>query len=253
MGKIVVTIAWLLMGVTISSCPNFGKKKAFHPKVVYRTEHLTITQLSGHAYQHTSYLLSEDFGKVACNGLFVQGGDEVVVFDTPATPESTLALIEWITHGLNSKIVALVPTHFHDDCLAGLREFETLGVPSHANIETIALAKGKGGNVPRLGFRDSLVLTVGQERVVAKFFGEGHTRDNVIGYFPSENIMFGGCLIKASGAGKGNLEDANPTQWPKTVEKIKREYPHVDLIVPGHGKFGNQDLLDYTIQLFRAP
>ena len=34
------------------------------------------------------------------------------------------------------------------------------------------------------------------------------------------------------------------------VEKIKKEYPNLKIVVPGHGETGNQKLLDYTIKLF---
>jgi metallo-beta-lactamase class B len=53
-------------------------------------------------------------------------------------------------------------------------------------------------------------------------------------------------------AGKGYLGDANVADWSGTVEKVKREYPNVKIVVPGHGESGNQKLLDYTIHLFKA-
>ena len=58
--------------------------------------------------------------------------------------------------------------------------------------------------------------------------------------------MFGGCLIKEMNATKGYLHDANVKDWSATVEKVK-EYPHVKVVVPGHGKYGDVKLLDYTI------
>lgn len=65
--------------------------------------------------------------------------------------------------------------------------------------------------------------------------------------------MFGGCLIKEVDANKGYLGDANLKEWSNTVEKIKKEYPNVAIVVPGHGEFGDEKLLDYTIRLFKAP
>ena len=64
--------------------------------------------------------------------------------------------------------------------------------------------------------------------------------------------MFGGCLIKELDANKGYLGDANVSEWSATVEKVKKEYPDVKIIVPGHGDYGDKKLLDYTINLFRA-
>jgi hypothetical protein len=40
---------------------------------------------------------------------------------------------------------------------------------------------------------------------LTKFFGEGHTKDNVVAYFLSEKILFGGCLLKELEASKGYL------------------------------------------------
>ena len=62
--------------------------------------------------------------------------------------------------------------------------------------------------------------------------------------------MFGGCLVKEVGAGKGNLEDANVATWPKTIRMLKAKYPDVKIVVPGHGKAGGAELLDYTVKLF---
>jgi metallo-beta-lactamase class B len=94
-------------------------------------------------------------------------------------------------------------------------------------------------------------LLVGGKEVQLRFFGEGHTRDNVVAYFPSEQILFGGCLIKEIDASKGFLGDANVGAWSATVEKIQSAYPDVKHVVPGHGAVGDAKLLEYTRQLFK--
>jgi metallo-beta-lactamase class B len=63
--------------------------------------------------------------------------------------------------------------------------------------------------------------------------------------------LFGGCLIKSVGAGKGNLADAHVEAWPASVEKVKSAYPNAKVVVPGHGKHSDRQLLEYTIQLFK--
>lgn len=221
-------------------------------KVVYDSEDLVITQISENTFVHTSFLQTEDFGNVPCNGLIVRNNKEVVVFDTPSTDEDSEELIQWIKDTLHSKINAVVPTHFHADCLGGLRAFDEKDIPSYAYFKTVELAKEKMFFVPQNSFRDSLILKAGKEEVVLHFFGEGHTKDNIVGYFPSENILFGGCLIKELNAEKGNLEDANVLAWSNTVEKVKKKYPDVNIVVPGHGNYGGKELLDYTIRLFET-
>ena len=58
-------------------------------------------------------------------------------------------------------------------------------------------------------------------------------------------------MIKSLNAGKGNLEDANIDERSNTVEKVKKQYADVKTVIPGHGKFGGIELLDYTIEMFR--
>ena len=97
-----------------------------------------------------------------------------------------------------------------------------------------------------------MILNVGNQKVYLKFFGEGHTKDNVVAYYPAEKAMFGGCLIKELNATKGYLGDANVQAWSATVEKVKNTYPDVKIIIPGHGRVGGVELLDYTIKLFKT-
>jgi len=75
-------------------------------------------------------------------------------------------------------------------------------------------------------------------------------RINTVGYFPFEDIMFGVCLIKEFGSGKGNLEEANVEDWSEKVRKVREKYPDVKKNIPGHGKISGIELLDYTIHLF---
>lgn len=217
---------------------------------IYKSDNLEIIRLSDHIFQHISYLETQNFGKVSCNGMIVVNDHEAVVFDTPAEDQAAQELIMWIKTNLNSKVKAVVATHFHADCLGGLNTFHQAGVPSYAQVLTLQLAKQQHFPVPQHGFRQSQVLQVGDMSVQVGYFGAGHTRDNVVAYVPAEKIMFGGCLIKEIGAGKGNLEDADERVWPLTVQKVKAKYPALKLIIPGHGKVGGAELLDYTIKLF---
>ncbi len=248
---ILKTLLIVLCTATFFNC-SAQKRHAFKPKVVYKSGDLVITQVSQHAFEHTSFLQTQDFGNVPCNGLIVTNSKEAVIFDTPSNDTTSEELIKWITEKLQCRINAIIPTHFHNDCLGGLEAFHKHNIPSYANSKTIELAKENKYTVPKNGFSDSLILKVGAEYVTAKFPGEGHTRDNVVGYFPAENVMFGGCLIKEIGAGKGYLGDANVAAWPGTVERVKKEYPDVKIVIPGHGEYGGKKLLDYTIKLFKT-
>lgn len=236
--------------ILILSCILTNCLQANNKKELYKSETLLIYKLSDHVYEHISYLDTESYGKVSCNGMIVSSNAEAVIFDTPTNDAASLELIEWTTKKLNNKIIAIIPTHYHEDNLGGLNEFHKHGIPSYAYQKTIQITKEKNYPQPQHGFDQSFELKVGNEKIVAEFLGKGHTCDNIIGYFPAENIMFGGCLIKALGSGKGNLEEAKPEDWPESVKKVKSKYPETKTVIPGHGESGGTELFDYTIKLF---
>lgn len=226
------------------------KSKDVEPTIVYESSSLKIEKISEHVYKHVSYLKTDDFGNVACNGIIFESSKEALVFDTPTTDKVSLELIDWIETTLKSNVKGVVVNHFHDDCLGGLNAFHQKGIPSYANKLTLELAKEDSVTVPQKGYIESLELTIGGKKVINKYFGAGHTTDNTVSYIPSEKVLFGGCMVKALNASKGYLGAANISEWPKTVAKIKSAFPKAKGIVPGHGKVGGTELLDYTIELF---
>ncbi|MBN7811190.1 subclass B1 metallo-beta-lactamase [Algoriphagus sp. H41] len=220
-------------------------------KPLYQSENLEIRQVSAHAFVHVSYLKTEDFGKVACNGMIVVDGGEALVFDTPTDDAGSRELLGWLEKR-GVKVKGVVATHFHDDCVGGLEAFHALEIPSYGSFKTIELATAEGNLVPQNGFQAELDLDVGELSVSNRFFGEGHTRDNVVAYLPADGVLFGGCMVKELGAGVGYLGDANTAAWPETVTCVKTAFPDLKLVIPGHGKEGDVALLDYTVRLFEA-
>lgn len=245
------TLLILFFVITICACSP-EKQAVFKPKEVYKSGKLVVTQVTENTFIHNSFIQTNDYGNVPCNGLIVRNNHELVIFDTPTDNAGSEELIKWIQDTLGCKINAVIPTHFHDDCLGGLKAFHNQQIPSYAYFKTIELAKANNRIVPLNSFDDSLILKAGDEIIIAKFFGEGHTKDNIVGYYPGEKILFGGCLLKELNAGKGYLGDVNVAEWSNTVEKVKKEYPDVKIVVPGHGEFGDKNLFDYTINLFRS-
>ena len=205
----------------------------------YKSENLVIENLAENVFLHISYFTSEKWGKVACNGVIFKSEDEVVVVDTPTDDDASRELITWIQDEWKCKVVAVVATHFHEDCVGGLNEFHKRRIPLFSHQKTKEKAKSQGLPVPQTGFPDYYEIEVGNKFVINRFFGPGHTSDNIISYFPSSNALFAGCLIKSVGAGKGNLADADTIAWSETVARILKEYGDV-LVVPGHGKSGGK-------------
>ncbi|MDL2297425.1 subclass B1 metallo-beta-lactamase [Bacteroidales bacterium OttesenSCG-928-B11] len=235
----------LFLGIILSGC---GDKNKY--EVVYESDLLKIFKISDHIYLHESYLDTESFGRVSCNGVIYADSIEAAVFDTPVDDVSSLELINWVENQLGKKIVVVVPLHYHSDNLGGLNAFHQHEIASLAYRRTLELAREHNMPIPNLTFDPKVEITVEGVPMAVEFFGEGHTADNVVLYIPSEKMLFGGCLVKALGADKGNLTEANEEAWSESVRKVKAKYPEVQIVIPGHGKPGGVELLDYTIELF---
>ncbi|PCJ92269.1 MAG: subclass B1 metallo-beta-lactamase [Flavobacteriaceae bacterium] len=226
--------------------------KAQKTTLNYESNHIKVEQLTKNTFRHISYLDTDDYGKVGCNGMIVIDNGEALIFDTPTNDKDSKELIDWVEKTLEYIVVGIIVTHFHSDCLGGLNEFHKREIPSYASFKTIELAKPNHEQIPQIGFDGYLEIKVGNKKVSNEFFGEGHTSDNIVSYFPSEKVLFGGCLIKKIDASKGYLGDANTNEWSNTVYAIKDKYKNAKVIIPGHGKPGGKDLLDYTIELFKS-
>ena len=70
----------LLLAVSLITCKN-SKEEEFKPKLVYESAILQVTQITENCFIHTSFLQTNDFGNVPCNGLIVSDSKEVIIFD----------------------------------------------------------------------------------------------------------------------------------------------------------------------------
>src|SRR5690606_25935379 len=138
--KIIINILCIIViSITSLNCSS-QNTVSFQPKEIYKSNDLVITQIAGNSFEHTSFKQTNDFGNVPCNGLIVRNNNEVIVFDTPTNDKTSEELIKWINETLHCKINAIIPTHFHDDCLGGLKAFDENDIPSYAYFKTVELA-----------------------------------------------------------------------------------------------------------------
>lgn len=233
-----------LLGLLFASCSSEATNLE-----LYESSLLKIEPLGDGVYQHTSYLKTMGWGTVSCNGMVYINEGEAIVFDTPINDSASQELLQYF-EGINIK--GIVVTHYHIDCLGGLAAFHAAEIPSYARFETIALADSFGHQIlPQKGFDSLRTFKIGTEEIWARYYGPGHTQDNIVGFIPSYKTLFGGCLVKALKAPKGNLADADIAEWSNTVAALKADLPPIEKVIPGHGQNGDGQLLDYTIDLFR--
>lgn len=214
-------------------------------------EPLELEELRPGVYLVRDYLSTQDYGRVDCNGLLYVVDGEALVIDTPHTEALAEVLIERVKTQFGAKITGVVIGHTHADSMGGLAAFQKAGIPSYSSQVTQETAAKQGLPVPDAGYDSSLRLRVGGKIVRCRYFGPGHTADNAVTYLEEEKVLFGDCLVKAQGASKGFLGDADVERWSQTVGKVKETFPDVQVVVPGHGSPGGGELLDYTIELFK--
>ena len=210
---------------------------------------LEIVKLSEHNYLHISYIKTKNASFIPCNGYIYINGSEAIVFDTPLNDSISSQLIHFIEQDIGATVKGIVLNHHHSDAAGGVKAFAKANIPVYAHELTAQLLVKDSISIDHT-FSEIQQIKLG-DKVVENFYpGEAHTRDNIVSYIPSEKLLYGGCMVKAIDASKGNLEDANEATWSQTIENIKNHVPDVEVVIPGHGQLGGKGLLDYTAQLF---
>ena len=239
----------LLITILICFASRFVSSQNDYKKIEI-SNNIELVKISENSYVHISYAESPQFGRFPSNGLVYIDKEKAFLFDTPITEELTKELVSYIQNSMGIKIAGFVPNHWHDDCMGGLSYLQSLGIESYANEMTIQIAKSKNLPLPSDGFKDSLILKLGDKEIVCNYLGAGHSTENIVVWIPSEKILFGGCMVKAlSSKGLGNIADADLDEWPNTIQKVLNRYSIAEIVIPGHGQFGGIELLNHTKEL----
>jgi metallo-beta-lactamase class B len=221
-----------------------------NPGVIVIDNDISLIHLHDSAYMHVTWDESELYGRFSSNGMVVVKNGKALMIDTPMDNEKTRRLCEYLENSMNVEVVRLVIGHYHDDCLGGLEYIQKSGIESVANKLTAEKCIELGLPVPSIPFTGELTFDFMGEEIECRFFGGGHTFDNIVVWIPSVKVLFGGCLIKSlESRGLGNLSDAVTGEWEGTVRKIIARYPDIRTVIPGHGSHGGPELLDHTIRL----
>lgn len=220
------------------------------PGQIIINDDIQLLQIKDSVFVHVSWFEGSTFGRFPSNGMLIIKNGEAIMIDTPMNDKLTMQLVNFVEDSMYVKIKKLIVGHFHDDCLGGLNYVQSKNIPSLANWMTIEKSREFGLPVPSDSFRDSLTFNFNGLTIDCRYFGGGHTFDNITVYLPDEKILFGGCLIRSLNAQNlGNLADARVDQWSATVSGLINKYPDLEIIVPGHGNYGSPEMLTHTLDL----
>lgn len=211
---------------------------------------IQLIHLQDSVYIHVTWHHLDNFGRFPSNGVILIKNGEALMIDTPFEKDKTERLTKFLKDTMHVDLTKLIIGHFHEDCMGGLDYLQSIGIESIANSMTIEKCKEIGLPIPTTPFTDSLIIDFNGEQIYCRYFGAGHSFDNITVWIPNKKILFGGCLVKSvNSKGLGNLTDAVVVDWDLTIKKIMKNYPEIKTVIPGHGNHGGIELLTHTIEL----
>jgi hypothetical protein len=207
------------------------------------------------------------------NSLLVEMADRsIVLVATPYTPAATHRLLTWAQARFGKRRLVAINNGYHVDNLGGNAALREAGVPIYGSDLTVTLLRERGEKTRQqlLGMigeatdpvyavhaalpylppdhvfpaHAGLVLRFGAEEVDVIYPGPSQAPDKLAVYFPSRQLLFGGCMI-LGGDRAGNLADADLESWPHAVEHLAKLPAKV--VVPAHGDRLDAGLLAHTL------
>ena len=212
---------------------------------------LEITPINKKLYVYTTYHTYE--GKtVSANSMYLITAKGVILFDTPWDQNQNQPLLDSIERKHHQKVIKVFATHSHDDRAGGFGFFNAKGIPTYASKQTNEILKAANKPIASNTFEKEQVFRIGAELFQINYFGAGHTKDNLVVWFPKYKVLDGGCLIKSAEAENlGYVGEADLAAWPITILAIKNKYKQINLVVAGHDNWKTQGALDKTLELLK--
>jgi metallo-beta-lactamase class B len=212
-----------------------------------------LTKITDQMWIHTSYYDYNGF-RTPSNGLLVQTTKGFILIDTPWTNEQTQELLNQVEQRFQKQVTLAVITHWHQDRIGGIDTLLRNHIDTLSTTLTADLASKNGYHKPQtvieLNRADSKFWKVGGTSFELFYPGPAHSIDNIVVYFPKNKVLFGGCALKSeTSSDLGNIADGDLKQYPAAIQNLIKRYPEVEIIIPGHGQYGNSKLLEHTLQL----
>ncbi len=212
---------------------------------------IKVEPLTKDFYVHISYQLLGG-SPFPSNGLIVKTSKGVLLVDTGWGEAATREVYKWVRKNLREKVKLCIVTHSHGDRASGTGWLQKKGVQVISTPLTAEKSAVQGYAKPEGTLSNDTTLIFNGLKVQTYFPGEGHTNDNIVVYFPEQQLLFGGCFVKSYVAfGMGNIADANMEAWADSVENMMRKFPNMKFVIPGHQAWDDGASLLHTIELIK--
>ncbi|RYZ52848.1 MAG: subclass B1 metallo-beta-lactamase, partial [Sphingobacteriales bacterium] len=216
-----------------------------------KAQPLEISHLTGDFYVYTTWKDLET-GPFPSNSMYLVTDAGVVMFDTPWDTTQFQPLLDSMDARHHKEVVLCISTHFHDDRTAGLAFLAAKGITTYTSAHTRELSRKEGNPLARAVFQTDTSFSVGGYHFQTYYPGPGHSPDNILIWFPKDQVLYGGCFIKSTESRSlGNLSDADPATWLHSVTKALKQFPKPRFVIPGHMDWSDKHSLEHTRQLIR--
>ena len=221
---------------------------------------VVLTRLRGRVYVAEDYFYSKE------NSVVYVGESSVTVVGATWTPETAKLLATEVGKITPKPITEVIDTNYHPDRAGGNAYFNSIGakiistkmtgdlLQAHWDEMILYVQKGFPSYPtlplvpPDTTFAGDFELQGGGVKAI--YLGPSHTPDGIFVFFPQEKILYGNCILKEQ---LGNLDFANLTEYPKTLEKLKQLKLGFTTIVAGHwSPIHGPELIDQYLQLLAA-
>ncbi|BDQ12043.1 BlaB/IND/MUS family subclass B1 metallo-beta-lactamase [Sediminibacterium sp. TEGAF015] len=210
---------------------------------------LKIESLAGNFYVYTTYNTYQD-SKVRANGVYLVTKKGVVLFDTPWDTTQFQPLLDSIQKRHKQNVIIALATHWHSDKTAGLEYYRKLGIKTYTTALTDSLSKVNNAKRAEFLLKQDTSFSIDTYRFETYYPGEGHTKDNIVIWFPKEKILIGGCLIKgAKDENLGYLGDGNTKDYARTLINVQQRFPAPKFIITTHSDWKDINSLKNSIKL----
>jgi metallo-beta-lactamase class B len=210
---------------------------------------LVITSLTENMYVFTTY---KDYQGTPypSNGFYVVTEQGVLMIDTPWDTAQFQPLLDSIKTRHNKEVRMVISTHFHDDRTAGLNYYRSKGILTYTTVKTDSISKEVGAPRAEFLIKGDTLMKIGNLNFEIYYPGEGHAPDNIVVWFPSQKVLYGGCFIKSTETNSiGNLSHANVLQWPESLKKTMKRFKEPKFIIPGHEGWNGGNALEHTFKI----
>lgn len=210
---------------------------------------LVITPIAENFYVYTTYNTYKGV-LFPANGLYVVTSEGVLIIDTPWDTTQFQTLLDSIAIRHQQKAVMCLSTHFHEDRTGGLTFFRKSGIATYTTAATDSISAYMG--FPRAQFimAHDTSFQLGNLVMETYYPGPGHTIDNIVCWFPAQQILYGGCLIKSTvDQSLGNTADGDLKAYANSVRRVKRKFTHPYIVIPGHQEWRNNKSVEHTLQM----